>query len=139
MGTLDGIRAKGHVRWGIVGCGDVTEVKSGPAFARVTGSSLTAVMRRDADLAREVRQIWPLYTRAEPLLYLGVRGVVFHPITVTIREDGNPAEPGTRHLAFVAVPERLLHASDSHVLPTQDLFRLTAPRLPADWLRALYR
>jgi len=53
MGTLDGIRAKGHVRWGIVGCGDVTEVKSGPAFARVTGSSLTAVMRRDAELARD--------------------------------------------------------------------------------------
>ncbi len=26
-----------HVRWGIVGCGAVTEVKSGPAFAKVTG------------------------------------------------------------------------------------------------------
>jgi len=37
-----------HVRWGIIGCGDVTEVKSGPAFARLPGSSLTAVMRRDA-------------------------------------------------------------------------------------------
>ena len=42
-----------HVRWGIIGCGDVTEVKSGPAFARLTESSLTAVMRRDAARARD--------------------------------------------------------------------------------------
>ena len=35
------------VRWGIVGCGDVTEVKSGPGFQKATGSALAAVMRRD--------------------------------------------------------------------------------------------
>ncbi len=44
------------VRWGIIGCGDVTEVKSGPAFARVPNSSLVAVMRRDADKARDYAQ-----------------------------------------------------------------------------------
>ncbi len=42
-----------HVRWGIVGCGAVTEVKSGPAFAKVPDSSLVAVMRRDGDKARD--------------------------------------------------------------------------------------
>ena len=36
------------VRWGIVGCGDVTEVKSGPGFQKADGSALVAVMRRDA-------------------------------------------------------------------------------------------
>ena len=36
-------------RWGIIGCGDVTEVKSGPAFNKVPGSSLIAVMRRDKE------------------------------------------------------------------------------------------
>ncbi|MBO1753025.1 Gfo/Idh/MocA family oxidoreductase [Actinotalea sp. BY-33] len=45
-----------HVRWGIIGVGDVTEVKSGPAFQQAEGSSLVAVMRRDgakaADYAR---------------------------------------------------------------------------------------
>lgn len=45
-----------EVRWGIIGCGDVTEIKSGPAFAKVAHSSLVAVMRRDsakaADYAR---------------------------------------------------------------------------------------
>ncbi len=41
------------VRWGIIGCGNVTEVKSGPAFQLVEGSELVAVMRRDAALAED--------------------------------------------------------------------------------------
>jgi len=41
------------VRWGIIGCGDVTEVKSGPAFQRADRSELVAVMRRDRDLAAD--------------------------------------------------------------------------------------
>jgi predicted dehydrogenase len=44
------------VRWGIIGCGDVTEVKSGPAFQEIDGSSLVAVMRRDGDKARDYAQ-----------------------------------------------------------------------------------
>jgi predicted dehydrogenase len=42
-----------QVNWGIIGCGDVTEVKSGPAFNRIPGSSLVAVMRRTPGLARD--------------------------------------------------------------------------------------
>ena len=41
------------VRWGIIGCGNVTEVKSGPALQKVEGSSLVAVMRRRGDLAED--------------------------------------------------------------------------------------
>jgi len=41
------------INWGIIGCGDVTEVKSGPAFNKVNNSSLVAVMRRDAEKARD--------------------------------------------------------------------------------------
>jgi predicted dehydrogenase len=45
-----------EIRWGMIGCGDVTEVKSGPAFNKVPNSKLVAVMRRDgakaADYAR---------------------------------------------------------------------------------------
>ncbi|MCX6216058.1 Gfo/Idh/MocA family oxidoreductase [Spirosoma sp.] len=40
-----------QVKWGIIGCGDVTEVKSGPAFNKVPNSELVAVMRRDAQKA----------------------------------------------------------------------------------------
>lgn len=41
------------INWGIIGCGDVTEVKSGPAFNKITGSRLVAVMRRDAAKAAD--------------------------------------------------------------------------------------
>ena len=41
------------IRWGIIGCGDVTEVKSGPAFQKAEHSSLVAVMRRNGTLARD--------------------------------------------------------------------------------------
>ncbi|HEY4694005.1 MAG TPA: Gfo/Idh/MocA family oxidoreductase [Bellilinea sp.] len=41
------------VRWGIIGCGDVTEVKSGPALQKADGSQLVAVMRRNGALAQD--------------------------------------------------------------------------------------
>ncbi|HET7898336.1 MAG TPA: Gfo/Idh/MocA family oxidoreductase, partial [Flavisolibacter sp.] len=45
--------ANQKIRWGIIGCGDVTEVKSGPAFSKVPNSELVAVMRRDAAKAED--------------------------------------------------------------------------------------
>ncbi|HXE66932.1 MAG TPA: Gfo/Idh/MocA family oxidoreductase [Rhodanobacteraceae bacterium] len=44
------------LRWGIIGCGNVTEVKSGPAFRKAAHSTLVAVMRRDAAKARDYAQ-----------------------------------------------------------------------------------
>lgn len=41
------------INWGIIGCGNVTEVKSGPAFSKVSDSRLVAVMRRNAALAED--------------------------------------------------------------------------------------
>ena len=41
------------VRWGIIGCGNVTEVKSGPGLQKADGSELVAVMRRDAARAQD--------------------------------------------------------------------------------------
>ncbi|MGF1528786.1 MAG: Gfo/Idh/MocA family protein [Candidatus Competibacterales bacterium] len=41
------------IQWGIIGCGDVTEVKSGPALAKAHGSALAMVMRRTASLAAD--------------------------------------------------------------------------------------
>lgn len=41
------------IRWGMIGCGAVTEVKSGPAFSLARDSELIAVMRRDAVLAED--------------------------------------------------------------------------------------
>ena len=42
-----------EIRWGIIGCGDVTEVKSGPGFQKAKNSRLVAVMRRNGKLARD--------------------------------------------------------------------------------------
>ena len=41
------------INWGIIGCGDVTELKSGPAFGKVEHSHLVAVMRRNAEKAAD--------------------------------------------------------------------------------------
>lgn len=45
-----------QINWGIIGCGNVTELKSGPAFNKVDGSRVVAVMRRDAPKARDYAQ-----------------------------------------------------------------------------------
>lgn len=59
------------IRWGIIGCGDVTEVKSGPAFQKARGSALVAVMRRDAAKAEDYARrhgVPRWYTDAEALV-----------------------------------------------------------------------
>ncbi len=40
------------IRWGFIGCGEVTEKKSGPAFSIVPGSRVVAVMSRNKEKAR---------------------------------------------------------------------------------------
>jgi predicted dehydrogenase len=42
-----------EVCWGIIGCGNVTEVKSGPGLQKAKGSSLVAVMRRNGERAED--------------------------------------------------------------------------------------
>lgn len=43
-----------HIHWGMIGCGNVTEKKSGaPAINKVANSSLVAVMARKADKAED--------------------------------------------------------------------------------------
>ena len=42
-----------EIKWGIIGCGNVTEIKSGPAFNKVGHSELIAVMRRNIALAED--------------------------------------------------------------------------------------
>lgn len=46
------MKPKEEVRWGIIGAGDVCEVKSGPALQQSKGSKLVAVMRRNAEKAK---------------------------------------------------------------------------------------
>ncbi|MEO6490144.1 MAG: Gfo/Idh/MocA family oxidoreductase [Ferruginibacter sp.] len=41
------------IKWGIIGCGEVTEMKSGPAFNKINNSSLVAVMRRNGEKGKD--------------------------------------------------------------------------------------
>ena len=41
-----------QINWGFIGCGEVTEKKSGPAFNEVEGSRVVAVMSRTEKRAR---------------------------------------------------------------------------------------
>ena len=44
---------KKNIRWGIIGCGDVTEIKSGPAYQKTERLELIAVMRRSPGMAKD--------------------------------------------------------------------------------------
>ncbi len=59
------------IGWGMIGCGDVTEVKSGPGFRKAANSRLVAVMRRNGELAKDYARrhaVSKWYDRAEPVI-----------------------------------------------------------------------
>jgi predicted dehydrogenase len=59
------------IKWGIIGCGDVAEIKSGPAFQKTYYSELLGVMRRNGSKAEDFakRHQVPIWTdKAEELL-----------------------------------------------------------------------
>ncbi|AIS12402.1 oxidoreductase [Pseudomonas chlororaphis subsp. aurantiaca] len=59
------------VRWGMIGCGSVTERKSGPAFYKAPGSALVAVMGRRLEVVRDYATrhgIARFYTDAQALI-----------------------------------------------------------------------
>jgi 1,5-anhydro-D-fructose reductase (1,5-anhydro-D-mannitol-forming) len=60
------------IRWGIIGCGNVTEIKSGPGFQKARGSELVAVMRRNGNLAEDYarrHRVPKWYDNAEALIF----------------------------------------------------------------------
>ena len=90
-----------EVRWGIIGCGDVTELKSGPAFQKVPHSSLVAVMRRDAAKAADYARrhgVARWYSNAEQLIgdpdvnaiYIATPPLFHEEFTIAALEAGKP-------------------------------------------------
>ena len=60
-----------NINWGFIGCGEVTEKKSGPAFSLIEGSSVVAVMSRSAEKAKSYAErhgIKHWYTDPQALL-----------------------------------------------------------------------
>jgi predicted dehydrogenase len=62
------------IKWGIIGCGDVAEIKSGPAFQKVANSKLVAVMRRDTAKAKDFAK-----RHHVPFFYDTVDDIINHP------------------------------------------------------------
>jgi predicted dehydrogenase len=59
------------IKWGFIGCGEVAEKKSGPAFSDVNGSTVTAVMSRSAQKAQSYAErhgVPHWYTDAQQLI-----------------------------------------------------------------------
>lgn len=59
------------INWGIIGCGDVCEKKSGPSFYKIEYSNLEAVMRRDPDKVKDYsmrHKVDKYYTDADQLI-----------------------------------------------------------------------
>jgi len=59
------------IHWGFIGCGSVTEKKSGPAFSKVEGSDVVAVMCRNIDKAKDYAErhsIGKWYDNAQDLI-----------------------------------------------------------------------
>lgn len=60
-----------EISWGFIGCGEVTEKKSGPAFNEIPGSHVEAVMSRTEEKARsyaERHRIGKWYTDPQELI-----------------------------------------------------------------------
>ncbi|MFS0723391.1 Gfo/Idh/MocA family protein [Paenibacillus sp. 1P07SE] len=90
-----------EIRWGIIGCGNVTEVKSGPAFQKAEGSRLTAVMRRDGAKAEDYARrhgVGKWYANADDLIrdpevdavYIATPPAEHLPYTLQAAEAGKP-------------------------------------------------
>lgn len=59
------------IKWGFIGCGSVTEIKSGPPYNLTNGFKIEAVMRRDEALVKDYakrHQISKYYTNADDLI-----------------------------------------------------------------------
>jgi predicted dehydrogenase len=62
------------IKWGIIGCGDVAEIKSGPAFQKVKNSELIAVMRRNGTKAKDFAK-----RHQVPFYYDTINDIINHP------------------------------------------------------------
>ncbi|MBA4140297.1 MAG: Gfo/Idh/MocA family oxidoreductase [Segetibacter sp.] len=110
------------INWGIIGCGDVTEVKSGPAFNKVNNSKLIAVMRRDAAKAKDYAQrhhVPKWYSDAQQLIndpevnaiYVATPPLSHEEYTLAALQAGKPVYVEKPMALNNAASERMLKAS----------------------------
>lgn len=118
----------GDVNWGIIGCGNVCEVKSGPAFGKIPNSRLVAVMRRDGQKAKDYAQrhrVPKSYDNAQQLIddpdinaiYIATPPASHEDFMLKALKAGKPVyieKPVTVNSRALV---RMIEASHSHRLP----------------------
>lgn len=129
-----------EVRWGIVGCGDVTEVKSGPALQKVAGSRLVAVMRRNTALAKDYARrhhVPKWYDDAQALIhdpdinaiYIATPPSSHRPYTLMAADAGKPVYvEKPMALDFQEAQEMIGACHQSHVPLFVAYYRRALPR-----------
>jgi predicted dehydrogenase len=114
-----------EIKWGIIGCGDVTEVKSGPAFNKVPNSSLVAVMRRDAVKAADYARrhgVPKWYSDATELIndpevnaiYIATPPLQHEAYTIEARATGKPVYVEKPMALNAAAAQRMVNAANNY-------------------------
>jgi len=129
-----------EIRWGIIGCGDVTEVKSGPAFQKAKNSRLVAVMRRDGDLARGYarrHQVPKWYDDADALIHDDEVDAVYIATPPAFHEDYTLKVAQTKKPVYVEKPMGMNYAECQEMI--LNCQKSEVPLFVAYYRRALER
>jgi len=124
---------KEDIRWGIIGCGDVCEVKSGPAFSKVSNSSLIAVMRRDLTKAQDYalrHHVRKYYNDAQQLIddpevnaiYIATPPASHEEYAIKAMEAGKPVYIEKPVATNAASCKRMLDASIQYQIPASGAY-----------------
>lgn len=117
-----------QVNWGFIGCGNVTEVKSGPAFRLIANSDVVAVMRRDGKKAKDYakrHKIAKWYDNAQQLIrdpeinaiYISTPPDTHAQYTIQALEAGKPVYVEKPMALNYQECRQMLEASEKYQLP----------------------
>ena len=116
------------VRWGIIGCGDVCEVKNGPGLYKANHSELVAVMRRDGAAAEDYAKrhnVARCYTDARALIeddevdavYVATTPSTHCEYALAVAEAGKPCVVEKPMACSAADCERMVEAFKAKDVP----------------------
>jgi predicted dehydrogenase len=129
-----------EVRWGIIGCGDVTEVKSGPAFQKAENSKLVAVMRRNGNLAKDYalrHNVPKWYENADELINDPDVNAIYIATPPAFHKEYTLKAARAGKAVYVEKPMALNHRECLEMIETCE--RQTVPLFVAYYRRALPR
>ena len=128
------------INWGIIGCGNVTEVKSGPAFNLANNSKLVAVMRRTGKLAEDYanrHNVPKWYDNADDLINDPEVDAVYIATPPSSHKDYTLAVAGANKIVYVEKPMALNYSECLEMIDKCE--KMNVPLFVAYYRRALPR